>query len=107
LDKGIKPVVWTTRATKDLEKTAVFYRELYGSVKARKIVTELRQSTEILEHQNLDTSQIGAIDDAFLHLRLDYRKIIKHHCKITYREGKTKIFVVRVFDTRQQPSKNK
>ncbi|PIZ07101.1 MAG: type II toxin-antitoxin system RelE/ParE family toxin, partial [Flavobacteriaceae bacterium CG_4_10_14_0_8_um_filter_34_31] len=28
-------------------------------------------------------------------------------CKITYREGKTKIFVVRVFDTRQQPSKNK
>ncbi|PKP23981.1 MAG: type II toxin-antitoxin system RelE/ParE family toxin, partial [Bacteroidetes bacterium HGW-Bacteroidetes-2] len=36
MDKGIKPVVWTTRATKDLEKTAVFYRELYGSVKARK-----------------------------------------------------------------------
>jgi len=107
LDKGIKPVKWTSRATKDLEEITMFYIELYGLAKARTIATELRQSTEILERKNIDTSQIGALDDAFLHLKRDYRKLIKHHCKITYREGKTKIYVVRVFDTRQHPKKNK
>jgi len=107
LDKRIKTVEWTTRATNDLEKTAKFYKELYGAAKARKIVTEIRQSTEILERKNIETSQIGAIDDSFLHLKHDYRKLIMHHCKITYREGKTKIYIVRVFDTRQHPAKNK
>jgi plasmid stabilization system protein ParE len=107
LDRKIKPVTWTTRATKDLEKITRFYIKLYGHSKARQITTELRQSTEILERQNIDTSKIGAIDDTFTHLKRNYRKLIEHHCKITYREGKTKIYVVRVFDTRQNPKKNK
>ncbi len=107
MDRRIKEVTWTARATKDLEKITKFYSKLYGHSKARQIVTELRQSTEILECQNVDTSQIGAVDDTFTHLRRNYRKLIEHHCKITYREGKTKIYIVRVFDTRQNPKKNK
>jgi len=107
LDKVIKPVVWSTRSTKDLEKITKFYIELYGRTKTRKIITELRKSTEILEQKNLDCSKIGAIDESFSHLKKEYRKLITHHCKITYREGKTKIYVVRVFDTRQHPNKNR
>jgi plasmid stabilization system protein ParE len=107
LDERVKPVVWTSRATKDLEKTTLFYIELYGLDKARKIATELRQSTEILESKNVETSQMGAIDESFIHLKREYRKLVKHHCKITYREGKSNIYVVRVFDTRQNPKKNK
>ncbi len=99
--------MWTTRATKDLEKITKFYIKLYGYSKARQIAIELRKSTEVLEHENVDTSKIGAIDDTFIHLKRNYRKLIEHHCKITYREGKTKIYVVRVFDTRQNPNKNK
>ena len=68
MDKGIKSVVWSSRATKDLEKITRFYIDLYGYPKARKIATELRQSTEILERENVDTSKIGAIDEAFTHL---------------------------------------
>tara|TARA_R110002049_G_scaffold299812_1_gene490273 strand:- start:3891 stop:4214 length:324 start_codon:yes stop_codon:yes gene_type:complete len=107
LDKGIKPVVWSSRATKDLEKITRFYINLYGRPKARKIATELRQSTEILERKDMDTSKIGAIDETFAHLKRNYRKLINHHCKITYREGRTQVYVVRVFDTRQHPNKNK
>ena len=107
MDKVIKPVVWSSRSTKDLEKITKFYIELYGRSKTRKIITELQKSTEILEQENLDSSKIGAIDESFSHLKKEYRKLINHHCKITYREGKTKIYIVRVFDTRQHPNKNK
>jgi len=51
--------------------------------------------------------EIGAVDGDFAHLKYEYRKLISHHCKITYRAGRTKIFIVRVFDTRQHPDKNK
>lgn len=108
MDKRIiKPVFWTTRATKDLEKTTKFYIKLYGAKKAGKIATELRQYTESLERENVDTSRTGSIDESFSHLKHVYRKLTKEHCKITYREGKTKIYIVRVFDTRQNPNKNK
>jgi len=107
LDKIIKPVVWSTRSTKDLEKITKFYIKLYGRSKTRKIITELQKSTEILEQSDLDSSKIGAIDESFLHLKNEYRKLIHHHCKITYREGKTKFYIARVFDMRQNPKKNR
>jgi len=107
LDKKIKPVVWTSRATKDLEKITKFYIELYGYSKARQIAIKIRKKTEVLELEDVNTSKIGAIDESFSHLKKEYRKLITHHCKITYREGKTKIYVVRVFDTRQHPNKNR
>jgi len=106
LDKVNKPVFWTTRATKDLEKTTKFYIELYGKVKAREIATELRQRTETLERTDVDITASGSIDQAFSHLKHTYRKFNHHHCKITYRIGKSKIYIVRVFDTRQDPKKN-
>lgn len=59
------------------------------------------------KRQDIDTSKIGAIDETFAHLKYDYRKLLVHHCKITYREGNTKFYIVKVFDTRQHPSKNK
>ena len=103
----MKPIKWSTRAAKDLEKITKFYIQLYGNSKAREIVTELRKSTEILEKENVDTSKIGAINASFSHLKYDYRKLLMHHCKITYREERNNIFIVRVFDTRQDPKKNK
>ena len=100
-----KPVYWTVRAIKDLEKVTRFNAMLFNFTKAFQIATEIRQSTEILEQKSF--KEIEAIDEDFQHLKYDYRKLIHHHCKITYREGKTKIYINRVFDTRQRPSKNK
>lgn len=106
MDKVNKPVFWTKRATKDLHKTIEFYIELYGKDKAREIATELRQKTESLERTDVDLSTTGSIDKTFSYLKYTYRKLIHHHCKITYRVGKSKIYIVRVFDTRQNPKKN-
>jgi plasmid stabilization system protein ParE len=103
--EGIKPVFWTTRALKDLEKTTRFNALLYGFKKAIEIALEIRKSTDILENTNF--SEIGSVDEDFIHLKREYRKLFHHHCKITYRESKTKIYINRVFDTRQNPNKNK
>lgn len=106
MDKVKKPVFWTTRATRDLQKTIEFYIELYGKAKAKEIASELRIRTETLKQNDLDITASGSIDKAFSHLKHPYRKLNHHHCKITYRIGKSKIYVVRVFDTRQNPNKN-
>lgn len=105
MERIIKPVYWTARAINDLERITRFNAILYNFKKAIVIATELRVSTEILENTNFN--EIGAVDEDFIHLKHEYRKLIHKHCKITYREGKTKIYINRVFDTRQNPNKNR
>jgi len=100
-------IVWTTRAKKDLDKIIRFNSELFGSEKAKEIAHTIERSTDILTSQNQNFTEIGAVDENFSHLKYTYRKLIIHHCKITYREGKNYIYIVRVFDTRQHPGKNK
>lgn len=79
----------------------------YGFDKAIQIALKLQKGTEILENSKYDFSEIGSIDAEFAHLKRNYRKLIDGHFKITYREGKTKIYINRIFDTRQNPNKNK
>lgn len=107
MDSIIKPVYWTTRSSKDLEKITRFNIESRGKEKARELSENIQKSTEVLENPNYDFMSIGTVDIEFSHLKRQYRKIFCDGHKITYREGKTKIYIVRVFDMRQHPSKNK
>lgn len=107
MSRKVKPVVLTTRAIKDLKKIKTFNTKLYGKTKAQEINDVIFERLTILENTEVDFSEIGAIDLAFLHLKYEYRKLIEHYIKITYREGNDKIYVVRAFDTRQHPNKNK
>ena len=104
---SIKPTELTSRAIKDLRKLKSFYAGLYGDTKAEEINDTIFERMKILENPDYDFEKIGERDDAFSHLKRNYRKLIQRHCKITYREGKSKIYIVRVFDTRQDPRKNK
>ncbi len=107
MERIVKPVFWTSRAIKDLEKTTQFNSVLYGFKKAIEIAKEIQKSTEILENSEFEFYEIGQIDDEFQHFKRNYRKLIHRYCKITYREGSSKIYINRVFDTRQNPLKNK
>ena len=97
----------TSRALKDLQKVRGFNDLLYGVSKSKKIINTIFETIEILENPDVDFTEIGAIDEDFVHLKYDYRKLITSHYKITYRKNKSKIYVVRIFDTRQNPNKNK
>lgn len=107
MDRIIKPIFWTTRASKDLIETLKFNTQLYGVQKAKEIAHNLRKLTNVLENPKYDFTEIGSVDEDFTHLKHTYRKLIDRNYKITYREGRTKIYIVRVFDTHQNPNKNK
>ena len=90
----------TSRALKDLQKVRGFNDLLYGVSKSKEIINTIFETIEILENPDVDFTEIGAIDEDFVHLKYDYRKLITSHYKITYRKNKSKIYVVRIFDTR-------
>ena len=62
MDRITKPVFWTNRAVKDLEKVTRFNSTLFGFNKAIEIAKIIRKSTEILENNQYDFSEIGQID---------------------------------------------
>lgn len=102
-----KSVKWTKRALKDLNQISVFNAKTIGKSKALAIAHSIVDAPKILENKDYDFKNIGSIDETFNHLKQEYRKIFHGHYKITYRNGRTKIYITRVFDTRQNPNKNK
>lgn len=103
----IKEVSWTKRALKDLKKVRDFNTKLQGKQKAKAMAQRIFDEPKMLQNPKFDYTNIGSIDEQFSHLKREYRKIFAEGCKITYREGKDKIYITRVFDQRQRPSKNK
>lgn len=97
----------TSRALKDLQKIRDFNDNFYGVSQSKEIIVSLFKLMEVLENSTVDFTEIGSIDEDFVHLKYEYRKLIQSYYKITYRKSKQNIFVVRVFDTRQNPRKNK
>ncbi len=106
MERNVKPVLLTNRAIKDIVKIRNFNIELYGEKIASKIVDDLFGYIGILENPDQNFAKIGTKDEAFSHLKRNYRKLIIKTVKVIYRVGRTKIYVVRVFDTRQNPTKN-
>ncbi len=103
----VKPVAWTKRALKDLNGISIFNAKASGKTKALEIAHKVIDVSNILENPEYDFKNIGSIDESFSHLKQEYRKLFHNNYKITYRNGKTKIYIIRVFDMRQHPNKNK
>ncbi len=100
-------IKWTSRAKKDLRRVYRFYCELAGEEKAFELITNLLKRVDILSDARFVNT--GAIDEQFNHLQYQYKKLIEKNIKITYRQSTTKpvVYINRVFDTRQNPSRNK
>lgn len=101
-----KLVKFTQRAINDLQRIKEFSTKLWGLEKSEIIIDTIFYECEKLENSEIDITEFGAVDEEFEHLKYKYRKLIIHHCKVTYRIGASAIYVVRVFDTRQNPKKN-
>jgi len=98
---------WTSRAVKDLKKIYHFYTEQIGEEKSFRLVNSLVDKVDVLSDGRF--SKVGAVDDEFTHLKRQYKKLIFKNIKITYRlsSSKSVIYIIRVFDTRQNPLKNR
>jgi len=102
-----KEIIWTKRALGDLRKTYDFNTEIYGEEKSFGIIQRIISKVELL--QDLRFEGIGLIDEDFQHLNYEYRKLTIGYIRVNYRSGfdNTKVYINRIFDTRQNPKKNK
>ena len=100
-------ISWTSRAVKDLRKIYNYYKDQIGEDKAFEIIQTVVNKVDVLSDSKF--VEIGAIDDQFSHLKRRYKKLIEHNIKITYRtsDNSNTVYINRVFDTRQNPNKNK
>ncbi|MBI9065002.1 MAG: type II toxin-antitoxin system RelE/ParE family toxin [Marinilabiliaceae bacterium] len=100
-------IIWTSRATKDLRKVYDFYPQQIGEEKAFAIIQSILDKVDVLTDGKF--VKIGAIDEEFKHMKRQYKKLIEKNIKITYRLSASKpiVYINRVFDTRQDPIKNK
>jgi plasmid stabilization system protein ParE len=100
-------IIWTSRAANDLKKVYHFYTDIIGEQKAFDLILLLLKRIDLLSDRRF--SKLGAIDEEFVDMRRDYRKLIEGDIKITYRLSSSKpiVYINRIFDTRQNPSKNK
>lgn len=98
---------WTKRATKDLRKVYEFNIDLFGEEKSFVFIHLLLEMVDLLSDKKF--VKMGAIDEEFKHLKREYKKLIEGYIKITYRISTNKpiVYINRVFDTRQDPRKNK
>ena len=107
MEKQSKEIVWTKRALRDLRKIYEFNAELSGEEKSHELISSIVNRIDILQDEKF--TSIGSLDESFKHLKRDYRKLLEGHHKVTYRESKdqSRIYINRIFDTRQNPNKNR
>ncbi|MFA7444397.1 MAG: type II toxin-antitoxin system RelE/ParE family toxin [Flavobacteriaceae bacterium] len=65
----------TSRALKDLQKIRKFNDVLYGIPKSKEIIKAIFKRIKILEAPDVDLTNVGSIDEDFIHLKYEYRKL--------------------------------
>jgi len=100
-------ISWTSRAKKDLRRVYDFYTKTIGEEKAFEIIEKVLERVELLSNDKF--VRMGAVDEDFRHLNHQYKKLIENDVKITYRLSNSRhlVYINRIFDTRQHPSKNR
>lgn len=100
-------IKWTRRAVKDLQRVYFFNNELIGEEKSFSIIESLLKRVDMLADKRF--VRMGPRDEHFSHLKREYKKLVEGHLKVTYRMSSdhTCVYINRVFDTRQNPLKNK
>ena len=100
----VKEVVWTKRSTKDLKKIYEFEQKILGEEKSFELIENL---VSIGESLKMDLYRSYLKDEFFSHLERKYYKHFFYRYKLTDREDLDKIYIIRVFDMRRSPNKNK
>ena len=96
-------VIWTNRATNDVVEIAVFISK-ESVIAAEKVIYEIFYCERLfLGKVAFDGSRYYDKQNK----EFDYHYFIEGNYKIIYCREKEKVFIVRVFDTRQDPNKLK
>lgn len=94
-------IIWTFKAKDDLKNIYVFLMIEISEQRAFEIITKIVDRVDILYRMPL----VGQKEPKFEELKREYRRLIESDYKIVYHIRKDKIYINRVFDTRQNPKK--
>jgi plasmid stabilization system protein ParE len=94
-------VKWTFHAISELKSIYIYYKLSASSVVAEKIKRDVLKAAQGLSKHPLS----GQLEEHLSSLRQDHRYIVVGRYKIIYLVIDKEIFVVDIFDTRQDPDK--
>ena len=95
-------VIWSVRSLRDLDKAHDLLSEDSLPSANRTVETVLERVDQLEQF-----SKSGPVEPSLAHRKKEHRYLVCGHYKIIYRIEKQKVFIIRVFDTRQNPKKLK
>ena len=94
-----KKIIWTDRAKADLNKMYDFNSLIFGEEKSFQIIEYIVKKVDLLYQPVIGSTRF--ISD--LNPVLDYQKLVYNQTLIIYRIQQDTAFIIRVFDSRQDP----
>lgn len=94
-------IIWTKGAIKRLQAIYNYLAEHAGNAIAEKVTQAIISKAEQLYNQ----PESGAIETTIIKYQNSYRYLVYSHYKLLYKVGKTRVSIIAVVDTRQDPLK--
>ncbi len=94
-------IIWTRPAMENLHSICDFCKKRKDAATARKLRKAIFDKVENL----VKFPALGQKEQSLFHQNKEYRSLLHGNFKIIYRVEDQNIFMVRIFDTRQNPDK--
>ena len=96
-------IVWTKRASRQLERTIKYIREEQGLSYAETVLNRILSTTKLLD----GAPKMGKIEPLLEHKKSEYRFLVVWKYKIIYRVEEDEVVISRVFHTSRNPNRLK
>ena len=93
----------TEKAEERLKEIYQYYKREASIVVAKRIKDDILKRIKTLK----DYKELGPVDEHLQYLNLAHRKLTQGNYKIVYRIEKKIIYITDIFDTQQDPDKQK
>ncbi len=99
----MRQIIWTNFAISELKNIFLYYRMVAGEKTADKIRKSIFSATK----PTLKQPFIGALEENLTDLKQGHRYLVEGNYKIIYRVIDNNIYIIDIFDCRQNPTKMK
>ncbi len=96
-------IIWTFEALEDAKQVYNYYKSKVSIRSANSIKSKIFTSVKNLQKQ----ARKGQVEELLLHKQGEYRYLVTGNYKIIYKLTGKEIYIMKVFDCRQNPVKIK
>ena len=96
-------IIWTYFATLELKNIYLYYKLVAG----QKVADKIKKSIFLASNKLIKNPLIGQLEENLKDLNQDHRYVVEGNYKIIYRVVNNEIYIVDIFDCRQNTQKMK